>query len=500
MENQTSSGSLYELIKESCIDGKLPQDFSLPQEDKGQLRFADGAMDGILMYHMTGDALAEEEKNRMQEIIRLISDGETMQADIALAEFAKKHRALSVIDDFENTIQKNSHQLNIEKLYRYGVRLITGSADKECVKFGLEILEVFQLKNEQLKDVIRVLGLSDEFTLFVIFIMMKWQNSNEEIFHLAQKVAGWGRIHAVEKLQPQSEEIRAWLLEYGICNSVMPEYSALTCFEKAKVKEKLDKTVSYREFRSIGRILQAMLQEGPVPGISAVEAPFEVINRYLMRANEQNLTLSDYEIIHQIYHYGMDRKPAAEEICRLSMEILSSAKCMEAVKESVIKGEGILLAKALGVEYQGALWNRIRDDFDNNYYKIRYLFDEEAYVDAAIQLFSQRLPLEKMASGPAEEHGFGEAFAEYQKLDCILQELKDTIGKGEVLIKTGLYAPVIHSRNMALNVITAWMEMEKKSIREISGHLYAALEDVVQKEVNQEIQIRMQTLLEGKGD
>ena len=48
--------SLYEWIKEHIVDGSLPkQDSSLPPEEEveeGKLKFADGAKDGICMYHM----------------------------------------------------------------------------------------------------------------------------------------------------------------------------------------------------------------------------------------------------------------------------------------------------------------------------------------------------------------------------------------------------------------------------------------------------------------
>ncbi len=296
--------SIYEYIKMHVVNNELPGDFSLPTEPvEGKLRFADGALDGMTMYHMMGTELDEKEQEKMHEIIRLISDGEKVRADEALGEFAKKHRALTVIDDFENAIRENRQNLSAANLYRYAVRLITGSEDRECVKYGLEILELFSLKDEEVKDIVRTLGLSDEFTLFAIYIMLQWDNANEEIFSLAQKVRGWGRIHAVEKLQPETEEIRRWLLNEGINNQVLPDYSALTCYEKAGVATLLKNEISQEEFQSIGRILKAMLVEGPVPGISAVENREEVLEEYLQWVDKYELTDSDYETISQINDY-----------------------------------------------------------------------------------------------------------------------------------------------------------------------------------------------------
>ena len=51
-------------IAENCVEGELPRDFSLPQKtEKGKIQFADGAMDGIAMYHMGAETLDSETIN-----------------------------------------------------------------------------------------------------------------------------------------------------------------------------------------------------------------------------------------------------------------------------------------------------------------------------------------------------------------------------------------------------------------------------------------------------
>lgn len=315
--------SLYEYIKSHLENDVLPDDFSLPREVvQGQLCFADGALDGMTMYHMMGADLDEAEKVKMWKMIKLISDGEVAQADAALEEFSKKHRALSVIDDFENMIRENRHELSAANIYRYAIRLVTESSDKECVKYGLEMLELFTLKDENVKDMIRILGLSDEFTLFAVFMMYQWENANEEIFRLARKVKGWGRIHAIEKLEPETEEIREWLLKEGIDNCILPDYSALTCFEKAEVTKRLEGDLSGEEFQSIGRILKAMIVEGPVPGISGVENRQEVLARYLEHAKKHDLVAGDYDTISKIYDYSKDVEKQDEYVIKLCQDIL----------------------------------------------------------------------------------------------------------------------------------------------------------------------------------
>ena len=48
------SKSLYETISSAVVDGELPNDFSLPKntDGKNEIAWADGAMDGVGIYHM----------------------------------------------------------------------------------------------------------------------------------------------------------------------------------------------------------------------------------------------------------------------------------------------------------------------------------------------------------------------------------------------------------------------------------------------------------------
>lgn len=66
--------SIYRLIKEALNeDGMLSADFSLPKEDNGnKIRFADGAMDGIMMFHtrISSNTESEEYKQIISAIIQ----------------------------------------------------------------------------------------------------------------------------------------------------------------------------------------------------------------------------------------------------------------------------------------------------------------------------------------------------------------------------------------------------------------------------------------------
>lgn len=502
--------SLYEYIKSHCVDGVLPDTFSLPQEEEtGKIRFADGAMDGMLMYHTMGTPLDESGRAKMQELVQLISDAsqdsgpKVQAADVALLAFMQDHRALSVIDEVQGYIRENSAKLNAPNIYHYGLRQVLTSDNKECVKFGLELLELFTLKEERAKEAVRTLGLSDEFTLFSLFIMMQWENGNDEIFELAKKVNGWGKVHAVERLEPATEEIKDWLLKEGIKNQILPEYSALVCFEKAEVEkrllEKAAGDIAVEEFQSISSILSAMLSEGPMEGISAVENRHDVLTAYLGHAKvfseKDALELADYEDILSIKRYADDDKVADAALSETCKVFFEQSGCRKTVEEALTQGLGIELAKVLGLDYRKALWECLRNQFEENYYKVSYLLDEEAYVEPVMNLFAEKLPLETMATGPADEIGLGPEFENYKKLLFVIQNLHDKPNVGKELLKVALNALVVNNRNMAVTVLASWTEMLEKPLKEIAPDIYEVLISVIEREVREDVKTRMQELL-----
>ena len=490
--NEFRPQSLYQYIAENCVEGELPIDFSLPQKtEKGKIRFADGAMDGIAMYHMGAETLDSEALNEMAALIDLISDGKMAAADEVLADFVEKHTALSVIDPWQEYVINNRERLQANNLYHYGVdKLLTSSKINE-VKYGMILLELFILRDEKVKDAVRTVGLSDEFTLFSVFIMRKWENANEEIFRLAKHVHGWGRIHAIERLEASTQEISDWLLHEGTKNLVLPTYSALSCFEKADVPGRLQKTLSHEEFVDIGNILVYMLDEGACEGISAVGD--DVLETYLEHAQSRILDFSDYRRILAFFDYGSEKdNHTLREKCE---KLLHTEECRRLVDQALQHGEGLELASLLGVDYRKPLFDCLERQFDENYQKVSYLMREESCVDQAIELFARKLPLWQMQTGPADEMGLGKEYDDYRKLVMIVQELGDKPGKGEQLLRTALQAPVINNRNMALTVLESWVEMIGRPFKEISPALYDVLLEVKNQEMVETVRERMEKLI-----
>jgi len=197
-------------------------------------------------------------------------------------------------------------------MVRFATGLITGSTDREVIKVGLIILELVDTSGDpDLMRIIRTIGLSDEFTIYSVFIMRHWPDGQMEILDLAKRVHGWGRVHCVRFIEPENQEIKHWLLTNGIDNSVMPEYSALTVFNKAGISEMLDRNdLNDDDKRSILKIIDHMLVEGPVTGISGVEDPPETLAKVLDMASgldsddEEKRIIGDITELHRQMTYN----------------------------------------------------------------------------------------------------------------------------------------------------------------------------------------------------
>ena len=308
MKSIISDNSIIDAIVNAAIpdsdgnDSHLPEGFSLPALENEKLaKFADGAIDGIFIYHTEHQPISEEAHTVMVNALKAVGNGDREEAKKLFEELGTKARAISIIDDLQKYIIDHKNSISPESVVKFALYTLYNTKDRESLKFALSMLELVCLDDDSLKDTLRILGLSDEFTLFVIFIMQQWENANQEIFRLARKTKGWGRIHAIERLIPDTSEIRDWLLRNGIHNEILPSYSALNCWEGSEAENLLfsDK-ISQEDFAAITELIAALLYEGPCPGISELEKGDEVIKAYLRKAKEMPESSIDGAVLDSI--------------------------------------------------------------------------------------------------------------------------------------------------------------------------------------------------------
>lgn len=281
---------LLTYIRENLDDGFLPENFSLPCPDLDDDKepFADGALDGIMLIHQRNDP---QELGELEGIIRRAADGD----DICVIDSEKYfeetgNRMILLIDAVQDFIIQNQKDLNAQNMFGFGVDLAVGSNNKEAVKLGLSILALFGDFNEKLTEAILELAACNEFTLFAMWAVAEVENKNELTFEMAKHADGWGRILTVHYLEPETDEIKQWLLKEGIKNTVYPGYSAITCFEKADVMTLLENGLNDDNFTDVEYIITFLILDGPTIGIKAfAEDEERIIDMFITAAENREL-------------------------------------------------------------------------------------------------------------------------------------------------------------------------------------------------------------------
>ncbi len=477
--------SLLEIISENITDGELSDKFSLPKDDDigdpDRLILADGAMDGIGIYHMVQPEITDEQMQIVSKAFQNI--GDTPKVMDSMRSFFEKVFPIRGIDAIQRYIIDHSQTLDVQKVYMFAVDCLY-SAEVDMVKLGLIIIEIFNEPDEQIKKIIRTLGLSDEFTIFSVFNMLGWENGNQEVFELAQKVHSWGRIHSVARLEPETQEIRDWLLREGIANDVVPDYSALDVYEKVGISKLLKENISDTQLNQIANVLCSMFDEGSVRGISALsdEEAKDMLGDFINQAEFHTATLEICGLMMTIA-----AKEQFSDFSDKCSEYLNSKKSKSLIEKELSNGRGINLAKYVGIPFKEKIYAHMKADFSSGFGNCGALLDDEAYREKVIDLFRTSLPLKTMIGEPTTAGGYFDKYADYNKLSYLLQFLKDYPLSSTDLVAAALRMPIVQCRIQALNAISEWCKVEECNVKGLSEEIYQAVEYLKQAEVDDKV-------------
>ena len=461
---------IYEVIKENIIDGRLPESFSLPKydEDPNAVKWADGARDGVGIFHMGRPDIKAED----MQLVKAAFDnvGDTEKAQSSMRQFFEKVYPVWAIDAIQGHIIDDRDNIDADTAFRFAVDCLN-SSKTDMVKLGLIITELFG-ESDIVREYVCTLGLSDEFTIFAIFNMMTWDNGNDEVFRLAQKVNGWGRIHAVERLEPATPEIKAWLLKEGIKNDIMAEYSVLDVYRKADVYELLCNNVSDEQLDSIASVINAMLDEGPALSISTLpeDERDDMISRFIAKTGSHAMS---FDILNCLFCIpGNENLKKFKDDCKT---ILTSERSKEVLEKALEHGEGANIAIALGIPYKEKLFGCINADFDKNARLCYYIMDDDEYREKTIALFRKKLPLADMQGEPTLNKGFSREYADNRKLEYLLTNAALYPLCCTDIALAALRSPISTTRAQAVRTISKWCEDTGSDISSLSAELAAAV-------------------------
>ena len=364
--------SIYELIVTNIdVDGKLPQTFSLEEEnDPNQIKFMIGAMDGILAYHSAGG----NEKKAKKVITLLRKYFETgKEKYIAGVELVlSDNSTISVIDPIRQNIRDNQKDINMGRIFELSLHIVKTSDNIEMVKLGMGLLGLFDIdESDEVRGVITTLSLYEEFTLYAVAAAVNWASGNDVIYKIAKRFTGWGKIHAVEFLEPESEEIREWILRNGCSNDVMDSYLGLTCAIKGDLISALRQdTMDDTLFDSIVIIVDALLNEGPVLGISVYEHAEEALLLFMHYAQKYVDDIENLWCILNVRDWAENSEiDYKEEILSQCDEIITQLHWKEKIVNAITEcdnefklSSAVNAASSIGIDISDELFTIFKSD------------------------------------------------------------------------------------------------------------------------------------------
>ncbi|MGL6251986.1 MAG: hypothetical protein ACRC3F_13760 [Billgrantia desiderata] len=452
--------------------GEALPDEDLVQAGKG-FSWAPGALDGAFGHH-GGGGTAKQVAAAVLRALRTLTQKATSKNAAALYATLCKHATLEYIDPLLAAVM-GDERLKPERLHAIAQWLVTHAPDREPVKVGVALLGLFRAEED--RDLLLTLGRHEEFTLYVAVALSNVEERHERtLWQLAQHVTGWGRIQIIERLAgTQDEHIRAWLLREGYRNDIMVEYTALICattgdlLSALRLPEPDDALL-----RGAGEILSALIhgRAGPAEGIGEYSQGAETAELYLEHLQNREATLEQFLVVSTIKQFleeelgeahdpNLEWHQRLEKMQGLARSILSRSDWTERVWAGLASNDAdtfntaATAARVLDIDIWEIYFERLERGESHHWYFVLQT-DDPTRIDRVITLAEERLPLELIATGPADELGLGPVFQHHSALDFVLQALRHFPGRGWPLIRAGLQSPVTRNRNMAIRALSAW--------------------------------------------
>jgi len=466
--------SIYGYIREQGkqVDSSLPDDEEFWSGSK--IRWVAGGLDGAFGHHAGSDTMPDE----VHELVHLLAKHSRKPKNStrkALYARLVKAEVGGMMDSILDEVRKHPG-IQPSAVFDEARWFAENAAHRNVVKFGIALMGLFQ--NEQVKELLLTLGRHEEFTLYAaVAIQNGMEDSNEVLFELAKHVHGWGKIHLVERLEPNSKEIRDWLLRHGCLNSIMNEYLACICARNGGLHEAIaSDRVDCELFDGASTIIEALLYGGPAEDIDDYEHAPQALSDYVRLSTKMCSTAKHLSVMLNIRDFlakdeekweGRMSAGWTEEVrtdihagCQFIIgDFKWSSLIMDAVSSNNSQNRyyGVACAEKLGMD----IWETLYDQLTANPLQDAHYFqlmksNDPARIQKLVQFATEHLPLQHIATGPGDEMGLGKEYEAHRSLDTILQSLDQFEGIGKELILTGLNSPVIRNRNMAIKALEGW--------------------------------------------
>ncbi|WP_184293557.1 hypothetical protein [Nocardiopsis algeriensis] len=470
-------------------------------------------LDGVRTHHSGIDADTRQADTLVEAIARAVKN------PVGTAVFQHLHDvfagtdALTVADHFADPLaERKAPPARVRELARW---IAEYGTDRNALKIALVLLGL--CGDERERDLLVLLGSLDEFALYAAVALWRAVPDPEpDLFLIARRTTGWGRIHAVKRLRGAADPaIRAWLLREGFRNGVMDSYLAHFVAVNFGLVEALtgegpEAGTDEVLLDGAGRLLSAMaMAEGGVAeGLADYPGAFTALERYaeLVEGVPAPLgRLADLTRI-RLYLLGIpgDLGRPAEEVARLGRRfsrLLEHPEWTDLVRAHLADperedfGAALWPAHELGLRPFDDVLRRLRvapRDAAAWAWAFRWASSQER-ATGLVELDETLLPLDRLDTGPTDVAAVGPGYEDEQVLEQVLRCMARIPGSGRSLVRVGLRNRCVAVRASAVRVLEAWQD------RPLSVGIVSLLRSAVREEPDPKIRKRMELLLERLG-
>jgi hypothetical protein len=448
----------------------------LPDESPrtpGGIGWMAGARDGVMGRHGGASETDDDRAERLAKAILGAARRPRRRPLSDLYAMVSTDDVLSLIDP--TIVALAAMKAPTADMAGVGTWLASQSADRGPVKLGLALLGVSGAPDGRL---LHALGAHEEFTLYSAVAFSNAREDPEpDLFELAQRVNGWGRIHCVERLRhTTTPAVARWILVDGFRNAVMNEYLAFIAATTGRLSAALAAPDPGDEvLTAASDIIDALISGGPAEDIDDFSDAPKVISTWLHHLENRIERVGDLLTLHSIRCFCDQDDWAGrlergdwtgrlhEEIRSKSAALLADPRWVHVAQEGLSSSadthafwQAERACRILGIDTFAELLTRIEaDPLDGPWFQAWDGADQsraETLVEHAVRL----LDLDGIASGPSTEIGLGPSFRQHTALSWTLQGIRAHPGVGNDILAVALHSPSVQNRNAAIYALEAW--------------------------------------------
>ena len=301
--------SLYRHIVANVDNtGKLPDKYILPDNITialNEKKKKKASIHDVVFEFGQEESVLEEVRELAKKLQHISITGDKKTAVEFYNAITEYDDVIDLIDPFLEEI--SNYSLLIEPhLFAFANDMALNTGHKNSVKFGIAILGLCQ--NQVVIEQLKILGLNEEFTLYVVIALLNLhENPEDDLFELGKKLKGWGKIQLVDRLARigKTEALKEWLITDGYKNNIHYQHLACTCATYGELSKKLKpKTIDAEVYIAAAEIFEVLLSSGPYgEDISCYEDAPKALMSFIKHSYEHANHIKDFILLHKIKVY-----------------------------------------------------------------------------------------------------------------------------------------------------------------------------------------------------